>query len=73
MFDISKAADLNQFVQGGQLYRAFHFSEGFLDNGILIFLNNIFLGTLTEGKGSVWLTSSFKTSCFVKKCIMKRT
>jgi hypothetical protein len=30
MFAISKAADLNQLVHGGQLYRAFPFSKGSL-------------------------------------------
>ncbi len=29
MFSISKEAYLNLLVQGGQMYRAFHFSKGF--------------------------------------------
>ena len=30
MFAIAKAADVNLLVQGGQLYRTFAFSKGFL-------------------------------------------
>jgi hypothetical protein len=31
MLGLSKVANLNEFVQGGQLYLAFHFGKGSLD------------------------------------------
>jgi hypothetical protein len=52
MSSISKAADLNYLVQGGgQLSTAFPFRKYFLNK------TGTNQGTLTEGKGSVRLTS----------------
>ncbi len=34
MYALTKVADLNKLVQGGQLYRALHFSKGSLHTHI---------------------------------------